>query len=47
MRLIKITPSVDETYWSKRLDTVSLEVTNQNLVKEPKVFEPTKGLTGL
>ena len=38
----KITHSVDSIYWFKSLDTASLEPTNQNSIKVPKVFEQTK-----
>ena len=36
----KITPSVDYNLWLKCLDTQHTELTNQNSLIVPKVFEP-------
>ena len=43
----KITHYVDYNYGLKRLDTNSLESTNQNSTKESKVFEPTIKITSM
>ena len=40
MMIFKITPSVDYTWWLKRLYTQLNEPINQNSVKVPKVVEP-------
>ena len=37
----KITPSVDNNKWLKRLDIHLNKPTNQKLVKVPKVVQPT------
>ena len=36
----KVTPSVDENKWLKRLNTKLNKTTNQNSVKVPKVVMP-------
>ena len=41
MIIHKITPFVDYNEWLKRLDTQLNEQTNQNLIKVPKIVEPT------
>ena len=45
--MIKITPSVDKSYWSKSSDTTSLEPTNQNSIKFKYDFVPTNIITWL
>ena len=46
MMIHKITISVDYNQYLKRLDTQLNEPTNQNLIKVPKVVEPTKEENG-
>ncbi len=41
MMIHKITPSVENNYGLKRLDTQLNEPTNQNSIKVPKVVKPT------
>ena len=41
MIIYKITPSLDYNLWFKRLGTQLYEQTKQNLIKFPKVVEPT------
>ena len=41
----KITPSVEEEYWSKCLDNTSLEPTNLDAIKVPKILELASKIT--
>ena len=41
MIIYKNTPSIDDNYWVKRLDTRIDEQINQNSRKVPKVVKPT------
>ena len=43
----KITPSVDENWWLKRLDTELDETTNQNSMKVLKIVRPSYKITVL
>ena len=43
----KITPSVDENWWLKRLDTELDGTTNQNSIKVLKIVKPTNKKTVL
>ena len=38
MMIHEITPSVDENYWLKRLNTQLKESANQNFLKSPKLL---------
>ena len=43
--IYKITPSVDNNKWLKRLDNQTNEPTNQNSIKVPKLVKPTNKKT--
>ena len=41
----QITTSVEYNYWLESLDTTSLELISQYLIKVPKVYNPTNKIT--
>ncbi len=46
-KFVFIPNDFQQNYTNKIVETNSLETTNQNSIKVPKVFEPTKYIRGL